>query len=389
MKSILFAILFAPCLAFASPQAASSIDTGLLDSLLRVKSVSRDKPNLCKAVDVLKTWLEARGVFCTVETNEQGMVALYASTTPGKTHDYVFVSHVDVVPADDALFIPRTEGDWVYARGACDTKGNVVVIAQVLANLVGKASVGAMIATDEEGGKIGTPTPKMMLARGYVPKKMVLVGDSAGEEPGQLFIGEKGHALIRLVAHGKGGHSSRPWALDNPISKLCEGYAVFKSVWEAEAPGTGTWRTIASPTILTGGETSNVVPDDASMTLSCRFTTMGDYRLICDCLRRTTGCEVQAPKKPHRLPVTNREGDPEIAALYNSLRTTIPNLRLGRMSAATDATYYVHLGLPIVIFTADGCEPHAPRERGSISSMNLYADALTRHLSSRGGPPLQ
>ena len=383
MKNAILAILIAPCLAFATPQGTPSIDTGLLDSLLRVKSVSRDKPNLRKAVDVLKTWLEARGVVCAVESNEKGMVALYASTTPGKTHDYVFVSHVDVVPADDAMFIPRTEGDWVYARGACDTKGNVVVIAQVLANLVGKASVGAMIATDEEGGKIGTPTPKMMIDRGYVPKKMVLVGDSAGEEPGQLFIGEKGHAVIRLVAHGKGGHSSRPWALDNPITKLCEGYARFASVWEAEAPGTGKWRTVASPTILSGGETSNVVPDAASMTLSCRFTSMGDYRLICDCLRRTTGCEVQAPKTPGRVPVTNREDDPEITALYASLRTSMPNLKLGRMSAATDATYYVHLGLPIVIFAADGCEPHSSRERGSISSMGLYAEALTRHLAER------
>ena len=383
MKNAILAILIAPCLAFSAPQGTASIDTGFLDTLLRVKSVSRDKPNLRKAVDVLKTWLEARGVVCAVESNEKGMIALYASTMPGKTHDYVFVSHVDVVPADDAMFIPRTEGDWVYARGACDTKGNVVVIAQVLANLVGKASVGAMIATDEEGGKIGTPTPKMMIDRGYVPKKMVLVGDSAGEEPGQLFIGEKGHAIIRLVAHGKGGHSSRPWALDNPITKLCEGYARFASVWEAEAPGTGKWRTVASPTILNGGETSNVVPDTASMTLSCRFTSIGDYRLICDCLRRTTGCEVQAPKTPGRVPVTNREDDPEITALYASLRASMPNIKLGRMSAATDATYYVHLGLPIVIFTADGCEPHSSRERGSISSMSLYADALTRHLAER------
>ena len=383
MKNAILAILLLPCLAFAATNGSPSIDENLLDALLRVNSVSRDKPNLRKAVDVLKSWLETRGVSCAVEANEKGMVALYASTTPGKTHDYVFVSHVDVVPADDPMFVPHRDGDWIHARGACDTKGNVVVIAQVLANLVGKASVGAMIATDEEGGKIGTPTPKMMIDRGYVPKKMVLVGDSAGEEPGQLFVGEKGHAVIRLVAHGKGGHSSRPWALDNPISKLCEGYAVFKSVWEAESPGVGTWRTVASPTILKGGETSNVVPDDASMTLSCRFTTMSDYRLICDCLRRTTGCEVQAPKTPHRLPVTNREDDPEIAALYASLRATIPNLRLGRMSAATDATYYVHLGLPIVIFTADGCEPHSPNERGSISSMGLYADALTRYLLER------
>ena len=66
MKRTILAILMMPCLAFAAPQAASSIDTGLLASLLRVKSVSRDKPNLRRAVDVLKTWLEVRGVFCTV-----------------------------------------------------------------------------------------------------------------------------------------------------------------------------------------------------------------------------------------------------------------------------------------------------------------------------------
>ena len=371
------------CAIVASGAFAGGVDEALFDSLLRVKSESRDKAELRRAVDVLKGWLEERGVHCTVERNEKGMVALYAATTPGKVHDYLFVSHVDVVPAPDSMYIPRRDGDWVHARGACDTKGNVVVIAQVLANLAGKASVGAMIATDEEGGKIGTPTPKMMVERGYVPRKMVLVGDSAGEEPGQLFVGEKGHAVIRLVAHGKGGHSSRPWALDNPIAKLCEGYARFASVWDAEAPGAGTWRTVASPTILKGGETSNVVPDEASMTISCRFTTMGEYRLICDCLRRTTGCEVQAPKTPGRLPVTNRDDDPEIAALFAAMKARIPGFRLGRMSAATDATYYVHLGLPIVIFAADGCEPHSPNERGSLSSMHLYADVLTEYLGAK------
>jgi len=374
--------LLSAVVSFTLCAAGNGIDLELLDSLLRVKSVSRDRSNLRRAVDVLKSWLEERGVHCAVEENERGMVALYASTTPGKVHDYVFVSHVDVVPADDSMFIPRRDGDWIHARGACDTKGNVVVIAQVLANLVGKASIGAMIATDEEGGKIGTPTPKMMLDRGYVPKRMVLVGDSAGEEPGQLFVGEKGHAGIRLVAHGRGGHSSRPWALDNPIAKLCTGYARFAEAWAAESSATGTWRTVASPTILKGGEVSNVVPDDASMVLSCRFTTMDDYRRICECLRRTSGCEVIAPKTPHRLPVVNRDDDPDIASLFSAMSSALPGFRIGRMSAATDATYYVHLGIPIVIFTADGCEPHSVNERGSISSMNQYADIFTRYFQT-------
>ena len=358
---------------------AGGVDLQLLDSLLRVKSVSCDVGRLDESVAMLRSWLESRGVHCAVERNERGMPALYASTTPGKAHDYLFVSHLDVVPADDAMFTPRREGDWIFARGACDTKGNVAVIAQVLANLAGRCSVGAMFATDEEGGKIGTATPRMMVERGYVPRRMVIVGDSAGEEPGQLFVAEKGHAVLRLVAHGRGGHSSRPWALDNPIPRLCEGYARFAEAWAAESSATtGTWRTVVSPTILVAGNTSNVVPDDATMTLSCRFTTVEDYVRMCACMRRTSGCELIAPDIPSCLPVVNREDDPEIGALFAALGATIPGLRLGRMSAATDATFYVHLGLPIVIFAVDGCAPHASGEKVSVSSMDGYVAAFTR-----------
>ena len=370
MKKMVFA-LFLACAVMSA--AGGGIDVQLLDSLLRVKSVSRDKPNLYKAVDTLKTWLEPRGVFCAVETNECGMIALYAATTPGKTHDYLFVSHVDVVSADDSMFEPRHDGDWVHARGACDTKGNVVVAAQVLANLVGKASVGMMIATDEEGGKIGTATPQMMVDRDYVPRKMILVGDTAGEEPGQLFVAEKGHARIRLVAHGKGGHSSRPWALDNPIPKLCEGYLRFKAAWDPDADPNEHWRTVLSPTILDASKIGNVVADSARMHFSCRYTTMAEYERAVKTLKETTGLEVRA--RPGRRPVENKPNDPEIAALLKAMNAALPGgIREGKMSAATDASYFVQLGLPTVIFAADGGEPHCDREWGSLSSLDAYTD---------------
>ena len=47
MKKMVFA-LFLACAAMSA--AGGGIDVQLLDSLLRVKSVSRDKPNLYKAV---------------------------------------------------------------------------------------------------------------------------------------------------------------------------------------------------------------------------------------------------------------------------------------------------------------------------------------------------
>ena len=343
----------------------------LLTELIRIPSESRNRDELRRIVGFLKDWLEARGVFCTVEENECGYQGLYAATTPGKVHDYLFVSHVDVVKAPQEMFTPRIDGDRIYGRGACDTKGNVAAICQVLAALVGKASVGMLLATEEEEGCEGTRVPQVMVDRGYVPRKLVLVGDTAGEAPGQLFTAEKGLVSITLVAHGKGGHSSRPWALDNPIPKLFDAYRRFCETWERGADPDEHWRTVLSPTMLHGSDGYNVVPDEATMTLTCRHVSMTDYERAL-ALLRATGLEVRV--EPGRRPVENRPDDPEIAALLAAMGKSLSGgIREGKMSAATDAAFYAGCGVPVVIFTAEGGEPHSVREWGSLSSLEEYA----------------
>ena len=357
------------------------IDRQMLVDLISLPSVNRNPAELDRGVGFLKRWLEQRGVFCTVEENECGYKGLYASTTPGKVHDYLFVAHVDVVKAPPEMFVPRIEGDRIYGRGACDTKGNVAMMCQVLANLVGKVSLGMFIATDEEGGGEGTRIPQMMIDRGYVPRKLILVGDTAGEEPGQLFTAEKGHARITLVAHGKGGHSSRPWALDNPVPKLCEGYLKFKQAWEPNADPNEHWRTVLSPTMIHASDASNVIADTATMRLSCRYVSMTDYEKAV-ALLKSTGLEVIA--SPGRLPVENKPNDPEIAALLKAMNEGLPGgIREGKMSAATDASFYAACGVPIVIFTAEGGEPHSVREWGSLKSLDEYARFFTDYLGQR------
>lgn len=362
---------------------AGGIDRKLLSDFLSVPSETKNIPELNRGIGVLKAWLEERGVFCTVERNEAGTPGLYAATTPGKVHDYLFVGHVDVVAAPKEMYVPRIEGDRIFARGACDTKGNDVVMCQVLANLVGKASVGMFLASDEEGGGAGTGTPQVMIDRGYVPRKLILVGDSAGEEPGQLFTAEKGHSVFRLIARGKGGHSSRPWALDNPVPKLCEGYLRFRTAWDSDADPNEHWRTVISPTIIHASDVGNVVADSAEMSLSCRYVSMADYDRVVRTLKEASGLELVC--NPGRRPVENRPGDPEIAALLKAMDAGIRGgMREGRMSAATDASYYATLGIPIVIFAAEGAEPHSVREWGSLKSLDEYADFFTGYFGGKG-----
>ena len=69
-------------------------------------------------------------------------------------------------------------------------------------------------------------------------------------------------------------------------------------------------------------------------------------------------------------------------AMFAALKGQIPAMRLGKMSAATDATYYAHLGLPTVIYAPTGEGPHAPDERISIRSLRDYAIALTKFLAA-------
>ena len=75
-----------------------AVDRDLLFGLLRIPSVTKDVEQNNRAVVFLKGWLEAHDVFTAVATNEVGRTTLYASTTPGKCHDIVFVTHLDVVP---------------------------------------------------------------------------------------------------------------------------------------------------------------------------------------------------------------------------------------------------------------------------------------------------
>ena len=373
------------CLSFALAGAMSAyggIDREFFDGLLRIPSRCGDEPQLVRVVDYTRDWLTAHGVWCVVETNEVGRVALYAGTVPGKVHDYQFVSHLDVVAGPDNLFTPRYEGDKVFARGACDTKGNAVVMCQVLAELVGKASVGMFLATDEDGGGRGTRNPPMMIERGYLPRRMLIVGDSAGEAPGQLFTAEKGHAHIDLIARGKGGHASRPWALDNPVPKLCAAYLKFAEAWDPGGDPSGTWRTYVSPTMLKASDAPNAIADEAVMHFSCRYTLPSEYERVIRTMKETTGLEIRST--PGRPPVVNRPDDPEIAALLAAMRARLPGgIREGRMSAATDASYYAKLGLPIVIFAATGGEPHCDREWGSLKSLDEYADFFVSYLGGR------
>ncbi len=359
-----------------------AVERDLLLGLLRIPSVTMDQEQNNRAVVFLKGWLDAHGVFTAVETNEAGRAALYAATVPGKCHDIVFVTHLDVVPPScEGQFDPVVRDGFVYARGACDTKGNVAVIAQTLANMAGKGSVGAVFATDEETRTGALDTPTHLLNAGYVPQKFLIIGDTNGEFTDSLTVAEKGHVTITLRAHGRGGHSSMPWAADNPIPKLLAAYAKVQAALPKPADPNDHCRNDLTPTRLLGAPQPNIIPDTAEMTFSYRFIDPDGAEKMKAFLEETTGLEVILPKT-WRPPVITDPANPYVQALHAAMRRTWPDreIPLTRMSCATDATRYAHLALPTVIFGATGFGAHAKDERVSLASLDAYEAMFTAFL---------
>ena len=364
---------------------ARGFDIRMLKGLLSIPSVSSDVEANNRAVRYLKEWFDARGVHTAVCTNEAvGRTVLYASTVPGKKHDIVFVTHLDVVPAsEDGQFNPVLKDGFVYGRGACDTKGNAAVIAQTLANLAGKGSVGAVFATDEETGTGGLPTPTILLENGYVPQKFIIVGDTNGEFQDSLTIAEKGHAMVRVIAHGRGGHSSMPWAADNPIPKLMEAYRKIEAAFPKPDNPEDHWHDCLTPTRLIGAKVGNIIPDTAEIHFSYRFVRPDGKQWVKEFLERTTGLEVAVPKKC-RMPVISSPDNPFVRSLHEAMSAKWPQrtVHLTKMSCATDATRYVHLNLPTVIFGATGFGTHAKQERVSLQSLVEYTEMFTGYLGN-------
>ena len=359
------------------------LDVDFAKGLLAIPSESRSIPECNRATAFVKEYLEKRGVFCHVERTEEGRDALYASTVPGKTCEYGFVTHVDVVPAaGPEQFEPKIVGDEIFARGACDTKVNAALIAQVLVALKGKASVGAFFATDEDGCVGKVPTCTMLRRAGYAPTKMVLVGDTGGGDTNKLKIAQKGHWGFRLTAKGRGGHSSIPWKLDNAIPKVVEATQKLMAAYPKPPPD-GGWCSTLAPTILAAGDAPNSIPGEASVTFSFRYVGKDDVENLRKLIVAETGIE---PETLYCVPpVVNDPDDPLVRDLFAAMsrRWTNPPPELMNANGATDAFQFTDLNLPIVIYAPDSQGGHKPVESGSLRSAEEYLNFLVDWLQTK------
>ena len=349
-----------------------NIDMQLLSDLLSIPSVTDDVPAVNRAVECLRTWLNARHLHTALENLPDGRLVLYASNAPGKNPDFLYNAHLDVVPpSDPSQFSPHVEGDRLFARGAADCKGNAVTIAAALDALRdAPVPVGAVFSTDEETGGQSTA---LMVARGYVPKRMVLILDGT---PDAIVHAQKGSVSFSLQSVGRGAHSSEPWRASNPIPPLLAAAARLLDAFPL--PPDGAWADTLAPTLLRAGTVHNQIPDSAELVVNVRFVTPGDAPRIAARIRELTGLKV-TETVPACDPVFCDPAHPLMQALQTAMQRLFPDrpIPFVRMNGATDSRHFSPLGLPIAILGTDGSNIHAAFESVSLPSLSAYTALLS------------
>jgi carboxypeptidase PM20D1 len=290
------------------------------------------------ALDAMRAWLaKTYPNFHRVATREvigKSLLFAWKGENPNLP-PVLLMAHMDVVPV-----VPGTEKDWshppfagdvsggyVWGRGAIDDKGCLIMIMEAAERLASMGFTPArtiMIAAgqDEEvGGSQGNAVVAALLAQRHVHFAWVLdEGGQILDEPfpgvlrpmAAVAIAEKGYLSLELVAHGEGGHSSRPThdmavvrlaqavlsVVDHPFAsglddiqrEKYEAIAPFvpfaqrmllANLWltapivartmETQPEQAARLHTTIAPTILTAGIKDNVIPPDARATINFRL----------------------------------------------------------------------------------------------------------------------
>jgi acetylornithine deacetylase/succinyl-diaminopimelate desuccinylase-like protein len=318
-----------------------------------------------------------------------GRVNLIARLRPKNriSRTILLAPHLDTVPAaHEKQFMPRREGDRLFGRGACDTKGSVAAMLSAVCDLAksGQRPRETEIIfaglVDEESAQAGSRA----LAAGKLKADLAIVGEPTSL---QVVTAHKGNIWLQLETQGKAAHGSRPELGRNAVHAMARVVDALETKYAAALRKRRQHPLLGHATVnvgtICGGTQPNIVPDACTITVD----------------RRTLPGETEAEVKREMESFLARK---KLHAIFSSARTvpclpmeTAANLPLVRQFLRSagqrkpvgvhyfcDAAILAEGGIPSVVFgPGDIAQAHTADEWISLRSLERAREMLVRFLS--------
>ena len=263
----------------------------------------------------------------------------------------VLCTHMDTVPP---VLPVRADENFLYGRGACDTKGIIAAMLEAGDRLRSQAidNFGFLFVVGEESSGDGAREANKL----QWESDFVIVGEPTGNK---LAVAQKGTLRADFSCKGRSAHSGYPEEGESAVTAL---WGVLQDCantdWGNDPDlGKGTFNI----GVFAGGEACNVVPGAATASVMIRLVEPRDgaEQKLHKVVGGRAEVKVVAGADPHRMHV-------------------VPGFETMVASFGSDAPYLDNLGKPLLIGPGSILDAHTPNEKISRQSMIEGADIYER-----------
>lgn len=269
----------------------------------------------------------------------------------GGTPRVVINSHIDTVPP---WFASREDEEFVYGRGACDTKGIIAAMVAAGERLVarGVRDFAYLFVVGEETDSIGAKRANEAFAD--LGSEFVVVGEPTES---RFARASKGALTCTVRFEGVAAHSAYPHLGDSAINRL------VSAVAEINATDWGRHDVLGETTVnvgvIRGGERPNIVPAEAECEMIFRLvSTPDEIRAKLEALLARHGGVITSARGNDPQFMVVPEGQPSAVVSFN-----------------TDVPWLGNLGRPLLFGPGSILDAHGKNER--IAKNELLAAVET------------
>ncbi|PJE76791.1 hypothetical protein COV05_02645 [Candidatus Uhrbacteria bacterium CG10_big_fil_rev_8_21_14_0_10_48_16] len=345
----------------------------MTEDLVRMKTTADQPEELMRIMSYVESFFADTPNLIIKRYESGGKPSMVISTQETFAPDIMLVGHLDVVPASDDLFEPRYEGSKMFGRGVCDMKSECVVMMQILKNIAEqetRPNMALMLTTDEEVG--GFNGVNYLLSEvGY--RCQVAIVPDGGQAPDDIVLMNKGILLIRLTAHGKTGHGSRPWLGENAIDRLLVAYEKIRAFIPHKATADDYWYHTCNIGVIHGGEAANQIPGEAMCDLDIRFTEETNVDELMAKVEEVVGDLAQVSVRVSGELIHTDEENPFVQT-YVQCATEVLGTQptFNKHCGSNDGRFFTSLGIPIIVSRPTSGDQHSPHEWLDTESLPVF-----------------
>ncbi len=277
----------------------------LAKQLIEIESLTGNEKNIS---DFIGNWLKTRGWKINIQPVDQDRFNIFARHPYTANPKLLFNSHMDTVPPYIEF---QEDEDYIYGRGACDTKG--IIAAQLCAaqKLMdsGYENIGLLYVVGEEVDHCGIKKANEL----SLNPSFFIVGEPTESK---MASSQKGLIKIKLTSEGLSAHSGYPESGKSAINPLLESLVDLKCTqWPNHSDYGKTTLNIGT---IKGGIASNVIPDYAEAELV--FRTTNDHEPLCRQIQNVIGGRVKVDflLKSNPIKLSTLEGFETIPVSYST-----------------------------------------------------------------------